>query len=63
MLLTNIKFQVVDFIFALIVNLCPFILLEFIHTCESLCHEGDCRPCSHTSNIYCRCGFKKKVGV
>ncbi|NWT79399.1 NFX1 protein, partial [Lanius ludovicianus] len=33
---------------------------EFIHTCESLCHEGDCRPCSHTSNIYCRCGFKKK---
>ncbi|NXM04250.1 NFX1 protein, partial [Tyrannus savana] len=34
---------------------------EFIHTCESLCHEGDCRPCSHTSNIYCRCGFKKKV--
>ncbi|NXM66067.1 NFX1 protein, partial [Serilophus lunatus] len=36
---------------------------EFIHTCESLCHEGDCRPCSHTSNIYCRCGFKKKVSV
>ncbi|NXO65800.1 NFX1 protein, partial [Phainopepla nitens] len=34
---------------------------EFIHTCESLCHEGDCKPCSHTSNIYCRCGFKKKV--
>ncbi|NWU12271.1 NFX1 protein, partial [Cephalopterus ornatus] len=34
---------------------------EFIHTCESLCHEGDCRPCSHTSNIYCRCGFKKKT--
>ncbi|NXE51138.1 NFX1 protein, partial [Casuarius casuarius] len=34
---------------------------EFIHTCESLCHEGDCRPCSRTSNIYCRCGFKKKV--
>nr|XP_009663477.1 PREDICTED: transcriptional repressor NF-X1 [Struthio camelus australis] len=33
---------------------------EFIHTCESLCHEGDCRPCSRTSNIYCRCGFKKK---
>ncbi|XP_064908296.1 transcriptional repressor NF-X1 isoform X2 [Columba livia] len=33
---------------------------EFVHTCESLCHEGDCRPCSHTSNIYCRCGFKKK---
>ncbi|XP_059705366.1 transcriptional repressor NF-X1 isoform X10 [Haemorhous mexicanus] len=33
---------------------------EFIHTCESLCHEGDCRPCSHTSNIFCRCGFKKK---
>ncbi|NWI50663.1 NFX1 protein, partial [Calyptomena viridis] len=36
---------------------------EFIHTCESLCHEGDCRPCSHTSNIYCRCGFKKKVSL
>ncbi|NXD28638.1 NFX1 protein, partial [Spelaeornis formosus] len=36
---------------------------EFIHTCESLCHEGDCRPCSHTTNIYCRCGFKKKVSV
>ncbi|NXF23905.1 NFX1 protein, partial [Rhodinocichla rosea] len=36
---------------------------EFIHTCESLCHEGDCRPCSHTSNIFCRCGFKKKVSV
>ncbi|NXL81306.1 NFX1 protein, partial [Leptocoma aspasia] len=36
---------------------------EFIHTCESLCHEGDCRPCSHTSNIYCRCGFKKKVST
>ncbi|NXM80802.1 NFX1 protein, partial [Oenanthe oenanthe] len=34
---------------------------EFVHTCESLCHEGDCKPCSHTSNIYCRCGFKKKV--
>ncbi|NXS76716.1 NFX1 protein, partial [Pandion haliaetus] len=34
---------------------------EFVHTCESLCHEGECRPCSHTSNIYCRCGFKKKV--
>uniref|UniRef100_A0A8C6ZAY9 Nuclear transcription factor, X-box binding 1 n=1 Tax=Nothoprocta perdicaria TaxID=30464 RepID=A0A8C6ZAY9_NOTPE len=33
---------------------------EFIHRCESLCHEGDCRPCSRTSNIYCRCGFKKK---
>uniref|UniRef100_A0A672TV58 Transcriptional repressor NF-X1 n=1 Tax=Strigops habroptila TaxID=2489341 RepID=A0A672TV58_STRHB len=33
---------------------------EFIHTCESLCHEGECRPCSRTSNIYCRCGFKKK---
>ncbi|NXS62171.1 NFX1 protein, partial [Brachypteracias leptosomus] len=36
---------------------------ELIHTCESLCHEGDCRPCSHTSNIYCRCGFKKKVNI
>ncbi|NWY74480.1 NFX1 protein, partial [Erithacus rubecula] len=36
---------------------------EFVHTCESLCHEGDCKPCSHTSNIYCRCGFKKKVSV
>ncbi|NXA33962.1 NFX1 protein, partial [Eudromia elegans] len=36
---------------------------EFVHTCESLCHEGDCRPCSRTSNIYCRCGFKKKCCV
>ncbi|NXB41905.1 NFX1 protein, partial [Leucopsar rothschildi] len=33
------------------------------YACESLCHEGDCKPCSHTSNIYCRCGFKKKVSV
>ncbi|XP_069814268.1 transcriptional repressor NF-X1 [Dendropsophus ebraccatus] len=33
---------------------------DFIHTCENLCHEGECGPCSRTSNISCRCGFKTK---
>lgn len=33
---------------------------DFIHTCENLCHEGDCGNCSRTSNISCRCGFKSK---
>lgn len=44
-------------------NLFILILIELLHTCESLCHEGDCKPCSQTSNIYCRCGFKKKVSA
>uniref|UniRef100_K7FMW8 Transcriptional repressor NF-X1 n=1 Tax=Pelodiscus sinensis TaxID=13735 RepID=K7FMW8_PELSI len=33
---------------------------DFIHTCENLCHEGECGPCSRTSNVYCRCAFKTK---
>ncbi|KAM8967681.1 transcriptional repressor NF-X1 isoform 2-T2 [Pelodytes ibericus] len=33
---------------------------DFIHTCENLCHEGECGPCSRMSNISCRCGFKTK---
>nr|XP_021490100.1 transcriptional repressor NF-X1 [Meriones unguiculatus] len=33
---------------------------DFIHTCEKLCHEGDCGPCSRTSVISCRCSFKTK---
>ncbi|XP_031759363.1 transcriptional repressor NF-X1 isoform X1 [Xenopus tropicalis] len=33
---------------------------DFIHTCENLCHEGDCGLCSRTSNIACRCSFKTK---
>ncbi|KAG8572060.1 hypothetical protein GDO81_011896 [Engystomops pustulosus] len=33
---------------------------DYIHTCENLCHEGECGPCSRTSNISCRCGFKLK---
>ncbi|CAJ0964841.1 unnamed protein product [Ranitomeya imitator] len=33
---------------------------DFIHTCENLCHEGECGPCSRTSNVSCRCGFKTK---
>ncbi|MEE6465412.1 hypothetical protein FKM82_006549 [Ascaphus truei] len=33
---------------------------DFIHTCENLCHEGECGTCSRTSNIACRCGFKTK---
>ncbi|XP_066435322.1 transcriptional repressor NF-X1 [Eleutherodactylus coqui] len=33
---------------------------DFIHTCENLCHEGECGPCSRTSSISCRCGFKTK---
>uniref|UniRef100_A0A8C2QD12 Transcriptional repressor NF-X1 n=1 Tax=Cricetulus griseus TaxID=10029 RepID=A0A8C2QD12_CRIGR len=33
---------------------------DFIHTCEKLCHEGDCGPCSRTSVISCRCSFRTK---
>ncbi|KAL1006888.1 hypothetical protein UPYG_G00078520 [Umbra pygmaea] len=33
---------------------------EVIHTCEKLCHEGSCGPCSLTSTIKCRCGSKTK---
>ncbi|XP_040287428.1 transcriptional repressor NF-X1 isoform X2 [Bufo bufo] len=33
---------------------------DFIHTCENLCHEGECGPCPRMSNISCRCGFKTK---
>lgn len=33
---------------------------DFIHTCERLCHEGDCGPCSRTSVISCRCSFRTK---
>uniref|UniRef100_A0A8C5PKR3 Transcriptional repressor NF-X1 n=1 Tax=Leptobrachium leishanense TaxID=445787 RepID=A0A8C5PKR3_9ANUR len=33
---------------------------DFIHTCENLCHEGECGPCSRTSDVSCRCGFKTK---
>ncbi|KAI1889263.1 hypothetical protein AGOR_G00177340 [Albula goreensis] len=33
---------------------------DTIHTCENLCHEGQCGPCSLTSTINCRCGFKTK---
>ncbi|XP_044151416.1 transcriptional repressor NF-X1 [Bufo gargarizans] len=27
---------------------------DFIHTCENLCHEGECGPCPRMSNISCR---------
>ncbi|XP_061095554.1 transcriptional repressor NF-X1 [Conger conger] len=33
---------------------------DTIHTCENMCHEGRCGPCSLTSTIKCRCGFKTK---
>ncbi|XP_064409333.1 transcriptional repressor NF-X1 isoform X2 [Latimeria chalumnae] len=33
---------------------------DLIHTCENLCHEGECGPCSRMSHISCRCGFKTK---
>ncbi|XP_053570563.1 transcriptional repressor NF-X1 [Bombina bombina] len=33
---------------------------DYIHTCENLCHEGECGPCSRTSSITCRCGTKTK---
>ncbi|KAG7230856.1 hypothetical protein CRUP_006650, partial [Coryphaenoides rupestris] len=32
-----------------------------VHTCEGLCHEGPCEPCSLSSSIRCRCGSKTKV--
>lgn len=41
------------------------ILLKFyidaVHTCENLCHEGECGQCSRTSKVYCRCALKLKV--
>ncbi|KAG2458454.1 transcriptional repressor NF-X1 [Polypterus senegalus] len=33
---------------------------DSIHTCESLCHENECGPCSQMSTIKCKCGFKTK---
>ncbi|XP_066579537.1 transcriptional repressor NF-X1 isoform X2 [Amia ocellicauda] len=33
---------------------------DSIHFCENLCHENSCGPCSLTSTIRCRCGFKTK---
>nr|XP_023663258.1 transcriptional repressor NF-X1 isoform X3 [Paramormyrops kingsleyae] len=33
---------------------------DVVHMCESLCHEGSCGPCSLTSTIRCRCGFRTK---
>ncbi|XP_055973125.1 transcriptional repressor NF-X1 isoform X2 [Sorex fumeus] len=33
---------------------------DFIHTCEKVCHEGECGPCSRTSVISCRCSFRTK---
>ncbi|XP_056155450.1 transcriptional repressor NF-X1 [Lampris incognitus] len=33
---------------------------DTVHICEKLCHEGSCGPCSLTSTIRCRCGFKTK---
>ncbi|KAF7240484.1 Transcriptional repressor NF-X1, partial [Varanus komodoensis] len=34
---------------------------DAVHTCENLCHEGECGLCSRTSKIYCRCALKTKV--
>eukprot|EP00066_Takifugu_rubripes_P017064 XP_011606330.1 PREDICTED: transcriptional repressor NF-X1 isoform X1 [Takifugu rubripes] len=33
---------------------------DTIHLCEKMCHEGRCGPCSLTSTVRCRCGFKTK---
>uniref|UniRef100_A0A8D0CEZ9 Transcriptional repressor NF-X1 n=1 Tax=Salvator merianae TaxID=96440 RepID=A0A8D0CEZ9_SALMN len=33
---------------------------DAIHTCEKLCHEGECGLCSRTSKVYCRCALKTK---
>ncbi|XP_023806082.1 transcriptional repressor NF-X1 isoform X2 [Oryzias latipes] len=33
---------------------------DTIHLCQNLCHEGSCGPCSLTSTVRCRCGFKTK---
>ncbi|XP_077166375.1 transcriptional repressor NF-X1 isoform X2 [Paroedura picta] len=33
---------------------------DAVHTCENLCHEGECGICSRTSKIYCRCALKTK---
>uniref|UniRef100_A0A4W3JUM6 Nuclear transcription factor, X-box binding 1 n=1 Tax=Callorhinchus milii TaxID=7868 RepID=A0A4W3JUM6_CALMI len=33
---------------------------DLIHTCNNLCHEGECGPCSGNSTVSCRCGFKKR---
>lgn len=38
------------------------VILDSIHLCEKLCHEGSCGPCSLTSTIRCRCGSKTKAG-
>ncbi|XP_048371138.1 transcriptional repressor NF-X1 isoform X2 [Sphaerodactylus townsendi] len=31
-----------------------------VHTCENLCHEGECGICSRTAKVYCRCASKIK---
>ncbi|XP_028289119.1 transcriptional repressor NF-X1 isoform X2 [Parambassis ranga] len=33
---------------------------DTIHFCENICHEGSCGPCSLTSTVRCRCGFRTK---
>ncbi|XP_026556817.1 transcriptional repressor NF-X1 isoform X1 [Pseudonaja textilis] len=33
---------------------------DAVHTCENLCHEGECGQCSRTSKVYCRCALKLK---
>ncbi|XP_033010257.1 transcriptional repressor NF-X1 isoform X3 [Lacerta agilis] len=38
----------------------PCSSFDAVHTCENLCHEGECGPCSRTSKIYCRCALKTK---
>lgn len=35
---------------------CKLILPCKSHKCESICHEGDCPPCSYTSLQPCQCG-------
>lgn len=31
------------------------------HTCEMLCHEGDCGACPKQTVIKCRCGSLEKT--
>uniref|UniRef100_A0A670IX93 Transcriptional repressor NF-X1 n=1 Tax=Podarcis muralis TaxID=64176 RepID=A0A670IX93_PODMU len=38
----------------------PCSSFDAVHTCENLCHEGECGPCSRTSKISCRCALKAK---
>ncbi|XP_053253153.1 transcriptional repressor NF-X1 isoform X3 [Podarcis raffonei] len=38
----------------------PCSSFDAVHTCENLCHEGECGPCSRTSKISCRCALKTK---